>query len=85
MTFAEAAEWMCDRFSLQGFLYQEEAASQLWHLHDPELAYFDKAGNLCVGKLVLKAFARLTPNAVYERAEKFWRERLPTDLAGRQQ
>ncbi|WP_404979008.1 hypothetical protein [Bosea sp. BE125] len=40
---------------------------------------------MCVGKKVLAAFNKLTPDSVYERGEKLWRDRLPTDQPGRQQ
>lgn len=76
---------MLQEFDAKRFLYQEEAASHLLHLHDAELAYYDRNGNVCVGKKVLAAFNRLTPDAVYERAAKFWRDRLPSDQPGRQQ
>lgn len=85
MTEEQAAKWMLKKFSEAGFLYQEEAASHLMHFNDERLAYFDKSGNLCVGKEVLAAFKELTPKAVYERADKFWRMRLETDEPGRQQ
>ena len=85
MTTDEAAEWMLEQFEAKRFLYQEEAASHLLHLHDEALSYFDANANLCVGKKVLAAFNRLTPDAVYERGDKFWRDRLPTDRPGRQQ
>jgi hypothetical protein len=85
MTPGEAAEWMLEQFEAKRFLYQQEAATHLLHLHDPELAYYDANGNVCVGKAVLKHFNALTPDAVYERAEKFWRDRLPSDQPGRQQ
>jgi hypothetical protein len=85
MTPQEAAEWMLEQFEAKRFLYQEEAASRLLHLHDEELAYYDDNGNVCVGKKVLAAFNKLTPEAVYERADKFWRDRLTTDQPGRQQ
>lgn len=76
---------MFERFRVQGFLYQEEAASHLLFLHDEALAYYDQSGNVCVGKAVLKRFNELTPEAVYERAGKFWRPRLSTDQPSRQQ
>jgi len=85
MTPQEAAVWMLSQFYAKRFLYQEEAASHLLHLHDERLAYFDASGNVCVSKAVLAAFNNLTPDVVYERAEKFWRDRLPTDQPGRQQ
>ena len=85
MTEDEAARWMLAEYERDGFLYQEAAASHLFQLYDESLAYFDAASNLCVGKGVLKIFNALTPDAVYERAGKFWRQRLETDQPGRQQ
>ncbi len=76
---------MSQQFEAKRFLYQEEAASHLFHLHDPDLVYFDGAGNLCIDKNVLKLFNKLTPDASYERAGKYWRDRLPTDQPSRQQ
>jgi hypothetical protein len=85
MTPVAAAEWMLQQFVEKRFLYQEEAATYLLHLHDEELAYYDRNGNVCVGKRVLAAFNTLTPDAVYERVDKFWRDRLSTDSPSRQQ
>ena len=85
MTEEEAAHWMLGEYERDGFLYQEGASSHLFQFHDERLAYFDKGSNFCVGKGVLAIFNRLTPDAVYERAGKFWRRRLETDQPGRQQ
>ena len=86
MTPNDAAEWMLDRFAANNrVLYQEDAASHLLHLHDETLASFDASGNVCIGKAVLAAFTKLTPDLVYERADKFWRDRLSSDQPGRQQ
>lgn len=85
MTEDEAASWMLEQFEAKRFLYQDEAASQLLQLHKESLAYYDVNGNACVGKKVLTAFNKLTPNIVYERTGKFWRDRLSTDQPGRQQ
>jgi hypothetical protein len=85
MTEDQAAQWMLREYEKFGFLYQDLVASHLFHLRDSKLAYFDKSSNLCVGKGVLAKFNALTPNAVYERSGKFWRRRLATDEAGRQQ
>ena len=85
MTVAEAAEWMLSQFERQRFLYQEEAASYLLHLHDEGLAYYDAQGNVCVGKKVLAEFNKLTPTVVYERTGKYWCDRLSTHQPGRQQ
>ena len=85
MTEEEAARWMLAEYEAAGFVYQETAASHLFQLNDETLAYFDKSSNLCVGKRVLEIFKDLTPDAVYERAGKFWRNRLATDQPDRQQ
>ncbi|MGX5713188.1 DUF6953 family protein [Sphingopyxis terrae subsp. ummariensis] len=85
MTPDQAAEWMLEQFEAKRFLYQDEAATHLLHLHDETLAYYDSSGNVCVGKKVLATFNKLTPEVVYERADKFWRDRLPSDQPGRQQ
>ena len=85
MNPVEAAGWMLREFNAKRFLYQEEAASHLLHLHNENLAYYDRSGNVCVGKNVLVAFNKLTPDAVYERGAKFWRDRLSSDQPGRQQ
>lgn len=85
MSPQEAAAWMFDRFSSKRFIYQEEAAAHLLHLHDRKLAHYDGHGNVCLGKDVLNSFNKLTPDAVYERSAKFWRYRLPSDQPGRQQ
>jgi hypothetical protein len=85
VTVYEASAWMVDRFHEKRFLYQKEAASHLLHLNDEQLAYYDSGNNVCIGKKVLIGFNQLTPDAVYERAGKFWRDRLPSDLPGRQQ
>lgn len=85
MTVDEAAIWMLREYETKRVLYQEEAASHLLHFHDETLAYYDNSGNVCIGKRVLATFNKLTPNAVYERTGKFWRDRLSTDQPGRQQ
>jgi hypothetical protein len=85
MNLDQAAVWMLQQYGMKRFLYQEEAASHLLHLHDENLAYYDQNGNVCVGKRVLAAFNKLTPDIVYERAGKFWRDRLSSDQPGRQQ
>ena len=85
MNPVEAAGWMLREFNAKRFLYQEEAASHLLHLHNENLAYYDRSGNVCIGKKVLVAFNKLTPDAVYERGAKFWRDRLSSDQPGRQQ
>lgn len=85
MTTDEAVQWMLERFARNRCLYQDEAASNFLHLKDSTLAYYDANGNVCIAKDILKKFNDATPDAVYERADKFWRPRLPTDQPGRQQ
>ena len=77
---------MLDRFHANNrVLYQEDAASHLLQLYDEALAGFDSSGNVCIGKAVLTAFNKLTPDLVYERSDKLWRDRYVSDQPGRQQ
>ncbi|URK88598.1 hypothetical protein LP421_16210 [Rhizobium sp. RCAM05350] len=85
MNEEQAAQWMLGEFEEFGFLYQEGAACHLFMWNDEKLAYYDAKSNLCIGKGVLTHFNKCTPEAVYERAGKFWRRRLETDQPGRQQ
>ena len=85
MTHEDVARWMLSQYEEHGFLYQETVATHLFQLRDPELVYWDKSSNLCIAKPILKRFNELTPDAVYERAQKFWRKRLKTDQPGRLQ
>jgi len=85
MTAVEAAAWMLERLKRDGFLYQETAAMHLAELNDEALAYYDANGNVCVGREVLAKFRKLTGDYVYERRDKFWRERLVSDTESRQQ
>lgn len=86
MTPGEAANWMVEQFEASNHvLYQEAAASHLLHLHNEALAYFDGSGNVCIGKAVLALFNKLTPDLVYERGDKFWRDRYLSDRTSRQQ
>lgn len=85
MTTDDAVQWMLERFARNRCLYQDEAASNFLHLKDSTLAYYDANGNVCIAKDILRRFNDATPDAVYERADKFWRPRLPTDQPGRQQ
>ncbi len=71
--------------NFNGVLYQEYVATHLLHYGDRSLAYYDEDSNVCISKPILAAFLKLTPNLVYERTDKFWRYRLPTDRPGRQQ
>jgi hypothetical protein len=83
MTPQMAAEWMLSQYVEDGYLYQETAASKFLSRDNETLAHFDANGNLCLSKKVLDAFKALTPDAVYERRDKFWRPRVETDDATR--
>ena len=85
MTEDEAAEWMKQQVEERGWLYQEYAARHLAGFDDERLSYFDQEGNRCLGKKVLAAFRKKTPDVVYERADKRWRKRKDRDTPGRQQ
>ncbi|AOR76583.1 DUF6953 family protein [Novosphingobium resinovorum] len=85
MTPREAAEWMKSTVESEGVLSQFQAASELLTRDDEKLAYYDDSGNLCVGKPVLQAFLKITPDLVYERSSKQWCTRQDYHLPGRMQ
>jgi hypothetical protein len=85
MTPGEAAAWMSVEYvKLNRVLYQQHAAGWLAEFESGQ-TYSDTRGYLCVSEEALKVFYGLTANIVYDRGEKFWRERLPSDKSGRQQ
>ena len=85
MTEDEAAEWMKQQVEERGRLNQEYAIRHLIGFGDERLVYLDKERNRCLGKKVLAAFRKKTPDVVYERADKSWRQRKDHDKPGRQQ
>ncbi|MBB4063669.1 DUF6953 family protein [Gellertiella hungarica] len=84
MTVQAAARWMASELQKDGTLYQEHAVG---HIHDLDeaLTITNSNGNLGIRPDVLKAFNKLTPDAVWSRSGRYWRKREDYDIPGRQQ
>jgi len=81
----DAVDWMLQELKRHRALYQSDVAQHLIGFKDEKLAYYDNNGNCCIGKKVLDLFKRRTPDVVYERSAKSWRQREPYDRPGRLQ
>jgi len=85
MTPLDAATWMLATVKSQGELYQEAVANELIGHGDEALAYYDDSGNVCVGKKVLSEFKKISPDIVWSKSGKYWRQRESDDEPGRMQ
>jgi len=82
--FSDVAEWMLEQLRRSDTLYQEEAVFQIQELFGEGFCYENENGNLAIARSVLKEFRRLTVDSVvWERGERAWRWREPTDSPGR--
>lgn len=85
-TALEAAQWMLERISSNGFLDQEEAVYAIHDKFGEEFTYINDNGNLAIAKPVLKEFKRLSGDGiVWVRGDRQWRNREDYDEPGRQQ
>lgn len=85
MSTQAAAKLMLDLFKQHGELRQDDAANQLHEQFGEEATYFNNNGNLAINREVLIAFNKLTPDAVWLRASRYWRTRQQGDEPSRQQ
>ena len=75
---------MLEQFGAKDELYQDDAAYRIAEKFGNDFVYINDNGNLAIGKPVLREFRKLTEGvAVWERSERRWRRRLPSDLSGR--
>ena len=79
------AEWMVEELRELGWLYQDEAVEQIRKRFGKDFVYVSESGVESIDTRVLAAFAKLTPDAVWEFSEMAWRFRTPDDLPGRRQ
>jgi hypothetical protein len=84
MTPKQAAEWMVLELARVRWLDQETVAHHL-HMNAPDLVYINDNGNHGIDKRVLAAFNKLTPDVVWSRSERQWRQREPYDTPGKRQ
>ncbi|MTV30106.1 hypothetical protein GJ654_03755 [Rhodoblastus acidophilus] len=77
--------WMVEELQRKNHLYQEEAAWDIQRKFGKPFVYDNANGNPAISRGVLNEFNKLTPDVVWSRGERFWRERIPSDKPGRQQ
>lgn len=66
------------------WLYQEQVVWDIEKRFGSEFTSINDAGNTVIHPAVLKEFRKL-PDIVWERGERAWRKRQPSDQPGRQQ
>jgi hypothetical protein len=79
------AQWMLDRVTETGTLYQLDAAKGIRATFGTEFTYTDEAGSLRIKRTVLQRFDRISPDIVCSRSLIGWRPRQPGDQPGRRQ
>jgi hypothetical protein len=83
---SDAANWMKEAVTNEGFLYQDVAASEIASRFGSDFTYINASGNLAIRADVLKLFKTETAESViWERGQRIWRKRESYDLPGRQQ
>ena len=84
MTPKEVAQWMIDQMGDRQRLYQESIVLKIKNECGLEHVYRNTNGNWAISKDVLKEFRTLSEDTlVWERGERAWRRKKPTDKPGR--
>lgn len=81
-TAKDVAEYMARRLAAEGILDQEDAAGSIERKFGEQFLYTNDNGNPAIDPKVLAEFRKLTPNAVWERTSKSWRNRETFDTPG---
>ena len=75
-TAMAAAQWMASKLLQDSILYQQDAVVEIESQFGDDTVYFNDRGNPAISPAVLKEFKKLTEkNAVWNRAERYWRIR----------
>ena len=78
------AGWMVEQIHLEGCMYQDDVVDHLVKAKREDLLTENADGNLVIGKAVLAAFRKLTPeDVVWVRPDRYWRLRVAEDEPGR--
>lgn len=80
-TAGDVARWMLDTLiKTQGELYQSDAVVEIERLFGTQFLSENRAGNTVISPDVLREFEVLSSETVvWERSERFWRCRQPSD------
>jgi hypothetical protein len=78
------ARWMLEQMTLESCLYQDDVVDYLVKAEREDLLTENADGNQAIGKGVLAAFRKLTPdNVVWVKPDRYWRFRVAEDEPGR--
>jgi len=84
MDTATVSSWMEAQLEKDGCLYQDDVVDCLVKSGADSLLRENSDGNLVLGRNLLNAFAKLTPdNVVWVKPDKYWRFRVLEDEPGR--
>lgn len=84
-TNADVAAWMADQLRKQRYIYQEDIVWKIKAKFGGQFVYENENGNYAIDRGVLKEFRKLTPDAVWERGSRMWRQRESYDEPGKRQ
>jgi hypothetical protein len=80
------AEWMLGRLEQGKPLYQSDAVSEIAEKFGDEFTYTNDNGNPAIDKRILRAFRKISGDAVvWDRWDFSWRKRSASDAPGRKQ
>ncbi|MCY9846954.1 DUF6953 family protein [Pectobacterium jejuense] len=84
MTNDDIAVWMLNALATESCLYQDDVVDFLIRSKQESFLVENNDGNQVLGRPVLDAFKKLTPdNVVWVRSGFYWRYRVPEDEPGR--
>ena len=84
MDAAAVAQWMLSEIERDDCIYQDDVVDRLVKSGHEELLTENADGNQVLGKSVLAAFRKLTPdNVVWVKPDRYWRFRVEEDEPGR--
>lgn len=78
------ANWMLKKIESEACVYQDDVVDYIVKAKREELLSENADGNQVLGKGVLTAFRKLTPdNVVWVKPDRYWRFRVAEDEPGR--
>jgi hypothetical protein len=84
MDASTVAVWMLQQIDNESCIYQDEVVDYLVRAKREDLLVENSDGNQVIGKAVLAAFRKLTPESVvWVKPDRYWRYRVTEDEPGR--
>lgn len=78
------ADWMLAQIQQEACVYQDDVVDYLVKAKREDLLTENTDGNQVIGKAVLAAFRKLTPDTVvWVKPDRYWRHRVAEDEPGR--